>query len=244
MPPKSERVELRIEAEMLERLDNWRMTQDDQPSRSEALRRLADTGLELDLQGGFRLNNRDKLLVWLMSEVLKAQVQGPKSHGDQHMLQTVDLIQEAIYGGHFWALVWEMQGVMHNHVDDPKRVRAVADILDVWFFIESAWARFSDEEKRFVEAETGVKEPKFAGFDGNYEGEYYSIASFFVEKLRRWQLFKGRDFNSHFPTVVRYSVMAAAFEPIRATLMGRELSAKEVVQLLKAQDRAPPLSLP
>lgn len=238
MSLKSERIELRLEAETLGRLDEWRQQQADQPSRSEAIRRLLDVGLELDSRDGFRLNNPDKLLIWMMSEVLKRQLQGSKNAADaRDDLRTVDLIQEAIYGGHFWGLVWEMPGVIHNHSDNPRRVREVADILDVWSFIESAYSRLSAESKRLVKAETGWNDPKFHGFDGNNESEYVGIARFFVEKMGRWQSFKGRDFNSHTPTVARYSAMVGAFAPIRRTLDGRELTAKEIVRVLNAPIR-------
>ena len=81
------------------------------------------------------------------------------------------------------------------------------------------------------------KDPKFFGFDGNYESEYMSIARFLVEKMGRFETFKGRDFNSHVPVVDRYRVMTAAFEPMRTSLSGRELSVGEVIDLLKLQLR-------
>lgn len=234
MPPKTERIELRVEADLLERVDEWRQRQDDLPSRSEAFRRLSEIGLEGHTQEGFRLGDRDKLVVWLLTEILRNQAAGKVNANDAKNAQrTVGLIQEAIYGGHFWALPWEMQGVFHDHADDPKKVRRVVNILDTWSFVESAFQRLSDDEKKLVEKETGWKDPKFIGFDGNNESEYYGIAQFLVEELGRFQSFKGRSFNSHSPTVARYSAMAAAFEPIRANLIGRELSAEEIIHLLK-----------
>ena len=41
----SERYEMRVPAEWLERIDGWRRTQDDLPSRAEAIRRLVDLAL-------------------------------------------------------------------------------------------------------------------------------------------------------------------------------------------------------
>ncbi|HVJ33167.1 MAG TPA: ribbon-helix-helix domain-containing protein [Terriglobia bacterium] len=46
MPPKTERFELRLEVETIGRVDEWRRAQSDNPSRSEAMRRLIETGLE------------------------------------------------------------------------------------------------------------------------------------------------------------------------------------------------------
>jgi hypothetical protein len=46
MTPKTERFELRLGAENIERLDEWRRDQPDNPTRSEAMRRLVEIGLE------------------------------------------------------------------------------------------------------------------------------------------------------------------------------------------------------
>lgn len=47
MPPKTERFEMRLELEMIERIDNWRRQQSDLPTRAEAIRRLIETSLGL-----------------------------------------------------------------------------------------------------------------------------------------------------------------------------------------------------
>jgi len=149
-------------------------------------------------------------------------------------LETVDVIEEAIYGGHFWALLWEMTGVMHGHVDDPKKVRLVVDILDMWTFIERAFRQLSEANKAVLAKSLGHSyAPQFMGFDGNNETEYLGIASFLVNKLDRFQDLKGRDFNSHMPTVQRYAAMTRLFEPMRVDLIGRELGLKELTALLK-----------
>lgn len=214
------------------------MAQGDLPTRSEAIRRLLDDKLEEHTKEGFRLNNTDKLTIWMLSEILKNQIKERGNQRDaQYDMKTVDLVQEAIYGGHFWALLWEMTGVMHDHVDDPKKVRTVVDILDMWNFIETAYQGYTDEEKRAVEAAVGIwgKDPKFHGFDGNNETEYMGIARFLVEKLGRFQDFKGRDFNSHSPTVARYIGMARRFQDIRKNLIGREMSSGEMIEVLRLE---------
>jgi len=73
------------------------------------------------------------------------------------------------------------------------------------------------------------------GFDGNNETEHMSIARFLVEKLRRFENFKGRSFNSHMPKVASYRKMIQLFEPMRRNLVGRELSVDELIALLKRE---------
>jgi hypothetical protein len=46
MAAKSERFEMRIEAEMLAKIDEWRRRQEDLPSRAEAVRRLIELGMK------------------------------------------------------------------------------------------------------------------------------------------------------------------------------------------------------
>lgn len=45
MPPKTERFEMRLDPEMIERIDRWRREQPDLPGRAEAIRRLVDKAL-------------------------------------------------------------------------------------------------------------------------------------------------------------------------------------------------------
>ena len=114
-------------------------------------------------------------------------------------------------------------------------LKLVVNSLDMWTFIERAYNGISGIEKKRIEIEVGPlgKNPVFYGFDGNYEGEYMGIARFLVEDMGRFESFKGRGFNSHMPAVERYRKMTALFEPMRATLVGRELTFEEITKLLK-----------
>lgn len=235
MNTKSERLEIRLDPQTLDKLDHWRSNEGLTLSRSEAVRRLLEIALTHNTKDGFRLNNSEKLSVWLLTSILKNQLSGPKDAFErEYETKQAQLIQDAIYGGHFWALDWELQGVIHDHADNPASVTAVVDILDVWSFIEEAYEKLTDEEKLKLATDLPYrgKNPKFSGFDGNNEGEYFSIAKFLVDKLERFQRFRGRDFNSHSPTFGRYNRMAIKFEPIRAKLIGRSLSLEEISFLL------------
>lgn len=238
MPPKTERLELRLDGETINRVDTWCGEQDDGPSRSEGVRRLIEIGLEARTKEGFHLSRKERLDTWMLSEILKNQIDPPTdAFAKKSALKEIDLIQQAIYGGHFWALNWELTGVMHDHTADPKVVRVVVNILDMWTFIERAFAAFTEVDRARLKAEVQHpgKNPRFVGFDGNNEGDYMNVASFLVDQLNRFQDFKGRDFNSHFPTVNRYKKMVTAFEPMRVSLIGRELNVDEVIRLLSLE---------
>lgn len=236
----TERLEMRLDPSTIERVDNWRREQDDVPSRSEAVRRLMEKGLDVSGPGQFRPNNTEKLMLWMLSQIRRDQiVQRKDQKASKYDLKDMDLIDDAIYGGHFWGITWEMSGIFHNHVDDPHRVSLVVSVLDTWNFIERAYAGYSDELKEQLEDALGPfgRSPTFMGFDGNNEAEYVGIARFLVDKLNRFERFKGRDLNSHIPTVARYSDMAQRFDSIRSNLDGRELNVSEMIDLLRREAR-------
>lgn len=228
MIPKTERFEMRLDPTLLERLDAWRSRQGDFPARAEAIRRLIETGVTEPAPQSFQPTKSEKLVIWLLTEILK----GRKDYDSQN---TIDLIQDALHGGHFWALEWELPGVMHDHVDNRQSVNLVSETLEMWTSIERAYKGFTAVDKKRVETEVGPlgKNPEFLGFDGNYECEFLSIARFLVERMNRFQSFSGRDFNSHLPMAECYRRMTARFKPMQTSLLGRELSANEVIELLK-----------
>jgi uncharacterized protein len=63
-----------------------------------------------------------------------------------------------------------------------------------------------------------------------------AITRFLVEDIGTFEHFKGRDFNSDLPfSLDAYNRMYAVFEPMRGTLYDRDLSASEIIPLLKAK---------
>jgi len=230
MVAKSERIELRFDPDTLERLDTWRLGQRQQPNRSEAIRELVEDRLAATTSTSLLPSSSEKLMIYLLTEILKRQ-----KPLDKHDREQVEFIQDAMFGGHYWALEWQMTGVFHDHVDGRQDVSTVVNILDTWNFIERAFEHFTDQEKATLQKETGsyARNPKFLGFDGNNEIEHMGIVMFLVGKLGRFQRFKGRDFNSHMPTLELYSRMADIFETIRPKLHDRELNVLEVSRLLQ-----------
>ena len=124
---------------------------------------------------------------------------------------------DAIHGGHLWALEWEYP-VLTERAVNPDIVKDVGDILDMWDLIELSVEGLSPEnrEKVVKNEEAGPFGTKFTGFDGNNEASHMSVARFLVEKMDRWQRFKGRNFNSHMPTLDAAHRMLNVYEPIRA----------------------------
>ena len=225
----SERFEMRIDSDLLERLDQWRRGEDDTPSRAEAVRRLIEAGLAHDNKGRApHLSDGEKLIAMMLAELIKKT--------GVEVDTNVDLVEKVILGGHYWALGWEMPGIFHGHSDKQTRVRFVVDVLDMWSFIEEAFEELGEESKVGLAKEAGPfgTHIQFPGFDGNHESEHLAIARFLINDLDRFSRFREgpRDLNSHFPTLERYGRMLQVFEPIRKNLVGRRLSLDEIAAVL------------
>jgi uncharacterized protein len=145
-----------------------------------------------------------------------------------------EFIKSAIFNDKLWSIRWKYPGIPFDEADDPQVLREVIDILDMWSFIEYGYAKLSDSEKAQLEeaAKPFGKNPEFRGFDGNNESSYMGTALFLVNELDRFQEFKGRNFNSHSPSIDSYRRMLAAFEPIRNKLEYRSLSVDELAAIL------------
>ncbi|MFN3364596.1 MAG: YfbU family protein [Allorhizobium sp.] len=227
MIDRTSRFEMRTDSDFMDRVDRWRSEQPDVPNRSEAARRLMELGLERSNE--VRFSAGEKLIVAMLSDLLKAN----------KVDSEIDpkFIMSAIYGGHYWALNWELSGLFHDHEDRKQVVSFVVDVLDMWDFIETGYSRLSDGDKLRVETEAAPfgKHVAFRGFDGNNETTYMSVARFLIGDMGRFQRFKGRELNSHMPMIDGYQRMFRAFEPMRAVLTGGELNATQIIQLLQAK---------
>lgn len=229
MVPKTERFEMRLDPRTFELIDEWAEKHSEASSRADAIRQLIEAGLAADA-GRDRLNpsRSEKLIIWLLTELLKQQ----KNYQEQ---DTIKLIQQALYGGHFWALEWEMTGVFEPKNDTPQQVDFVARTMTMWRMIEQAAAKWNDKDRDRVEAETGKwnRDPRFDGFDGNNEGAYFGIAQFLVQDMGRFEEFKGRSLNSHSSRVSKYREMLTVYDRIEWNMTRGGLTVDEVIKILK-----------
>jgi len=226
---KAERLELRLDEELVERIDTWMSETMQATSRSDAVRQLVDLGLGTVTGKSIHLTDGDKLNFMMLRDIMK-HLKIKDAETD------IDFVAETIYGGHYWAPTWEMQGLFHKHADRPAEVTMVVDTLDMWDFIEGSIERLVPEETERLKAANHGYLPQFAGFDGNNESSLMSIARFIVEKMDRFSRFKQRDFNSHAPTAARYGRMTTKFNPMRETLgFGRDLAVDQIIGLLKVE---------
>lgn len=172
-----------------------------------------------------KLSSGEKLILIMLSEIYeKLELNGeidPK------------FIKSAIINDQTWGIGWEHSGIQFED-ETPAKVYEVAEILDMWNSIEYAYNELSAADKLLVEKEANPfgKDPKFKGFDGNNEGAEMCIVSFLINDLNRYQEFKGRDLNSHAPSMDAYKRMYTVYKPMISGLMGNPLDANQLIQIL------------
>ncbi len=174
-----------------------------------------------------KITDGEKLILLMLSELYdKLGVNGEVEP---------DFIRSAIFSDNMWGIPWKYVGIPFEEQDTPETVKEVLDILDMWSFIERSYENLSNDEKSFVEKEAAPfgKNPSFPGFDGNNESDYVGAASFIVNDLDRFEEFKGRDFNSHCPSIDSYSRMLSIFKPMFESLNFQPLSAQNLIDILK-----------
>ena len=221
--------EIPLDTRTLEQVDAWRADQPAQLSQSEAVQRLVEVGMAATGKDDVRFSDGEKLIMMLLRDLYK------------HLNVTGDIdpgfIAEALWGGHYWGLKWQLPGLLHEYADNPRVVYEVLDILEMWYLIESGYAVLSEADKKRVEKEAASfgKNVRFRGFDGNNETEQLGIANFLVNRMERFDIFKGRSFNSHMPSIETYKRMLSVFEPMRKNLGPADLQVGQIIDLLNAQ---------
>lgn len=176
-----------------------------------------------------KLSDGEKLIILMLTDLQeKLQVRSEIEP---------DFLRSAIYNDHLWGIRWKYSGIPFESGQDPPEVREVVDLLDMWSFIESAYANLDDLQKEMLaeRAKPFGKDPRFQGFDGNNETEYMSVAMFLVNQLDRFQSFKGRAFNCHHPSIDMHRRMLAVFEPMRRGLADAQLSLDQLTEILKSR---------
>jgi uncharacterized protein len=176
-----------------------------------------------------KLTDGEKLILTMLCELYEKL--GIKGEIDSRF------VKEAIVSGNLWGLKWNYGGLFHDYEASEDVLHETVDILDMWTFLESGYEKLTPEEKFRVEEEAAPlgKYVHFTGFDGNGEPEYNCVARFLIEQLDRFQNFKGRELNSHMPTLEACKRMLAVFGPLRSSLGNGQLTTEKIIDILKAR---------
>jgi uncharacterized protein YfbU (UPF0304 family) len=176
------------------------------------------------------LSNGEKLILIMLSEIYEhLEIDGDIDP---------QLVKNAIFREQTWGLTWAYPGIVgSSETKTPVVVREVLDILEMWEHLEYTYHQLQPADKARIEkeAEPFGSHVQFRGFDGNHETEYMAAAGFLVNDLERFSTFKGRDLNSHLPSLDTYRRMLAIYKPIRNSHEFGPLTAEQIITILKEQ---------
>jgi uncharacterized protein YfbU (UPF0304 family) len=148
-----------------------------------------------------------------------------------------EFVREAIFSGNLWGLDWGMLGVFHGHETPRSTVNEVVDVLSMWERLEESYEALPNEEKaRLKEMGPVGASVHFSGFGENFDAAYMNAASFLIDQLGRFSRFKGRDLNSHVPSVEIYRRMLPVYEPLLQQVLNKNLDADQLFEILKEQE--------
>jgi uncharacterized protein YfbU (UPF0304 family) len=176
------------------------------------------------------LSNGEKLILIMLSEIYEhLKIKGEIDP---------QFVREAIFSENTWGLAWKFPGIFGSGENKtPPVVSEVLDILEMWQMLETSYKRLKPVDKARIEAEAKPfgRDVHFRGFDGNNETEHMGVARFLVDDLERFSTFKGRDLNSHIPSLDTYRRMLAVFRPLRNSHEFDTLNAEQIINILKEQ---------
>jgi uncharacterized protein YfbU (UPF0304 family) len=175
-----------------------------------------------------KLSDGEKLIILMLADMYKSM----KIKGEFD----ADFISKTIWSDNLWGFNWELSGIPFERSEDPPEVNETTNYLDMWRFLEEGYKALpvKDKEQLAKDAEPFGTDVRFPGFDGNNE-RHYHIAHYMIDDMRhRFEHFKGRELNSHHPSIDSYRRMYRVFEPMRAGLHNRELNLAELTAILKA----------
>ncbi|UCQ12812.1 YfbU family protein [Edwardsiella tarda] len=173
-----------------------------------------------------QIKDSEKLILLMLCDLYdKNGVEGDMDH---------NFIREAIFEQQTWAIPWKFSGIPFEEQDTPPEVKHVLDILHMWSAIEYSYAKLSEEDKAMLQHDAAPfgDNPRFSGFDGNNESELLLTAEFIINKLDRFQEFKGRHLNSHSQKVDCYDRMLKVFNKAFENYIGQVLSREQLTTIL------------
>jgi uncharacterized protein YfbU (UPF0304 family) len=174
-----------------------------------------------------KLTNAEKLILVMLSDITeKLRIEDgidPK------------LIKSAIHSGNTWGIDWKYPGFGATDKAAPAIANEITDILEMWTYIEEGYKVLSSDDKTKVKAAAALSgPPRFAGFDPNFEAEFYNIAYFLIYDLKMFKKFKGDTLDARGPKMDMYRKMHKVWYAIKPTLANQNLSVDQLTEILAA----------
>lgn len=208
MSTLNERVELRLNSEMLKNIDVWKTkNRRKDMTRSEVIRELVmnqtdDFSLTLEQRFLALLNIENLLAIEESAMEIFSNTTRGISHNENHFfdVSTLKLLKTTILEGHDWAIPIILNGVefKSDRTEDKDFVYAV---LDFFRKLNHSIASCSPEEQQTIYK---ADHYTFEGFDANNEPELYSICKFIIHDLHRYEEQSKVELEAYMPMRQRY----------------------------------------
>lgn len=159
------RLEIRIDSELLERVDLWTEGRTDVDNRSEAIRKL----IEIGLQGiqpedeEVRLSKGEELILRLLAERWceeKGLLENSKYGMDPEALF------DALVHGQYWAMrtIPIKPVLLHEHTPTKNEVNFVREVLQMWASMIETYNQCTKKQKKEIAKATDWTYIRFPGF--------------------------------------------------------------------------------
>jgi uncharacterized protein YfbU (UPF0304 family) len=217
-------AEFSFDDALLAQIDTWRAAQDVRPSRAAAISDLVRAGLRNTDEGALSIG--DKLTLSVLCAISRKL--------DAEGMIDPDFLDEAIRGGHAWAIQWEHPSLSHGHSNSATTADFVVRVLAMWKRIEEGFQQLSADDKQRVRGEAGLSsDPQFPGWCSLDEANCKSIARFMTDKMELFPTFQGRAaLDSGAPAIGRYKAMLRRLDGFAQDGGDRRLNAEELSRLL------------
>jgi hypothetical protein len=176
------------------------------------------------------LSDGEKLIILLLAEL-----NGEKK--SQRELDP-DFLKSAILDGQEWAIGWHYPGLKFSSgpTSDPPELEDVLDILEMWDVVERTCEKLSEEQIADIGIDIRKADTSFPGFDGNHITKHWVVADYLINKLDRFERFKGRYLGGAVHPLDGYKRMLDVFRDMRGHLNIGIMTADQLREVLLARD--------
>lgn len=212
---KDNRIELRINEDLLNKIDDWRKKQGKFDfSRSDAVRYMIKSSTD-----DFKLSEQERISLYLSLLILKRDAQ----ENEFLSKEKIDLALKAILYGHDWALK-EIMSEMLVVPDKQTDVDFVYDVLNMFRVLTFSNRLLGDDA-------IPSEKISFKGFDNNDESELCSIALFILHDMDKY-----RELNKDRYELESAMTMKSVYEDMlkkyKKLYKGDPLTKEEIEQII------------
>lgn len=175
------------------------------------------------------LSDGEKLIILLLADLSSDKT-------SQRELDP-DFLKSAILDGQEWAIGWHYPGIPFSsgQTSDPPELEVVLDILEMWDVVERTCEKLIEEHIADIGIDIRKADMSFPGFDGNHNAKHWVVADYLINKLDRFERFKGRYLGGAVHPLDGYERMLEEFRDMRGHLNSGIMDAEQLRKVILAR---------